>query len=993
MRWGLFLQASSAALVAGFALPGVGVAQVAPAEVDEVVVTGSFIGGTPEDSALPIEVLTADELQKKGSPNVVEMIKALTISSGVVGDSNQFTAGRGQSMEGQASVNLRGLGPERTLVLLNGRRVAEADLNTLPQTAIGRIEVLKDGAAATYGSDAIAGVVNFLTRTNMNGLELDAQYRFVDGSNGQYNVGAVGGWALGDLSLLISGGYQKKTNLPALKREWAIRPFSQNPEAAWTANGQPGQFTPVGSTFRAVGPRFADTGCVPLGGILTADGLCRTQSFRWNNLIDHEERYQAYGEARWKISDRLSMFAEVLYARTKATVDSSPGWGPARGPTETVLPAGFATLAPGFMTAAPDSPNTATVFFAPISNPGVAAYCAANPTQCPAGTTGVVAQVGQWRAFLAGGNPLFDNEASIQTRERTNIRLAAGFEGSFGDFGWLQDMGWKADLGWSSYETDRSGFDVITGRMQLALRGLGGANCNRITGTPGQGGCGYFNPFSNAIATAPNLGLTNPGFVPAVANTDLALIRWLYAPAGQNRLTTELFEGNAILNGKLALTLPGGPVGWALGGQWRQNRNITNPPAGSSAVDSPCSDTPVTGATTCNPQPVSPYYSLGVFNETDIKRNVYAAFAEMSLPITDDLNVQVAVRYEDYGDLGGTTFNPQARAKWQITPVFAIRGSVGSTFRAPPLPALVPDRSATYVSVYGSSRLIETTGNPDLDPEKAFTYSVGGLFSVGGLRASVDYWSFRLKDILTSEPLTSVVDVAFPTATTVANCADPFVQSHFTFAGTVCNPVNIATVQLRQINGPTSRTSGVDLQATFDAGEVLGGNWEFGGAVSYVLKYNIDALIINGTTFSGATRAVGRANFGNSLAYPLPRWRAELYAEYSRAGSNLRGTLRFIDSYVDQRVAPFAITAANTQVSPAPEFPNQTKVTAGQKIREQVQFDLAYREELPWDTTLTIAVQNVFDSDPPFARTELSYDALTANPLGRTVQVGLRKRF
>src|SRR4051812_29271796 len=122
-----------------------------PTQVEEVVVTGSFIKGTPEDAALPVEVIGAEELQKRGSPSTLELIKSLSISSGVLGDTNQFDS-RAQGSEGSGSVNLRGLGSQRTLVLLNGRRMAInplaaagagiVDTNIIPAAAIGRLEVL-----------------------------------------------------------------------------------------------------------------------------------------------------------------------------------------------------------------------------------------------------------------------------------------------------------------------------------------------------------------------------------------------------------------------------------------------------------------------------------------------------------------------------------------------------------------------------------------------------------------------------------------------------------------------------------------------------------------------------------------------------------------------------------------------------------------------------------------------------------------------------------
>ena len=166
-----FATAASAQIAAPVVAPNGAV----PATVDDsvgvkdIVVTGTLIRGR-EDASLPIDVISSEELLRQGSPSVVELLKALPTSNGVIGDSNQFDS-RSQGAEGIASVNLRGLGPGRTLVLLNSKRLVSAgngvpavDINLLPLAAIGRIEILKDGAAATYGSDAIAGVVNFITK-------------------------------------------------------------------------------------------------------------------------------------------------------------------------------------------------------------------------------------------------------------------------------------------------------------------------------------------------------------------------------------------------------------------------------------------------------------------------------------------------------------------------------------------------------------------------------------------------------------------------------------------------------------------------------------------------------------------------------------------------------------------------------------------------------------------------------------------------------------
>lgn len=983
------------AMLAALAIAGGAIAQTTPEDdtVETLVVTGSYIRGTPEDAALPVDVIGAEELQKKGSPTTVEMVKALTVSFGVMGDGSQYNnTGRGMIDEGRATVNLRGLGPERTLVLLNGRRMAASDLNTLPQNAIARVELLKDGAAATYGSDAIGGVVNFITRENFDGIEVNADYRFIQDSDGQYGVGILAGKTFDRGSILFSAGYQHRSDLSSMDRDWAIRPYNQNPDGGWSGATSPTRFTPVGAAYLPTGPAAIDVGCVPLGGIITADGLCRMQIARWNNIIDEDSRYQLYTKATFDISDTMQVWGEALYANSvNPSINSAGSWPTTRAITSTVLPTGFGVGTP-WMTPAPDVPDASNFFYVPGGNPGFSAYCASNPAQCPGGTTGAVIQIGQWRPFFASGNPLFGNKAATFRRERTQYRIAGGFTGETPELGFLGKVNWDANLSFSEDRGERVAYDVITGRLQLALRGLGGEGCNFTTGTPGVGPCKYFNPFSNAVPRNPLLGLNNPGYVPALANTDKALIRWFYQAADEVENRTRLWEGNLIFNGESTLALPGGNIGYAVGGQWRRNYFAALPAPMTSTAVTPCADTPINGSTSCSPTPSNPFGFLGNINPVETERDVYALFGELNLPITDALNLQLAARYEDYGKFGGDTFNPKASIRWQVTDAVALRASVGSTFRAPPQTSLIANSSVSLQNVFGTFRPVETAGNPNLTPEKALTYSVGMIVKDGNFTGTIDYWSFKVEDVLTSEPLQSVVSAAFPTAATVANCADPFISSHFTFAGPVCSGTNISTVKISQINGPETRTSGIDIAADYRFDDVLGGEVRVGASLSYILKFDVDALVVNGVTFSPALDAVGYANFGNTFAYPMPQIKSEVFAEFSHDIHNLRWTIRYTDGYTDQRTTNYIVAPSNTQVTPVPTGPT-TLTTAGKTIDAQVQSDVAYRVLLPWDTTLTLSVQNVFDEDPPFARTELSYDTINASPLGRTFQIGFRKSF
>ena len=221
----MFLTASSAVVLAQ------------DSSVDEVVVTGSYIKQTPGDAPLPVDVINADDLFAIGNPSVVELIKTIGVSSGVDGETNQFQS---NGLEGTANVNLRGLGAGLNLVLLNGRRnvfsayaIAEqeqlfVDINNIPGVALQRVEILKDGAAATYGTDALSGVVNFITRSDFEGIELAASYQAIEGSDNDIDIGLIAGGIFGDTHLVGSFGYQSRGELPARERDWAIQPYFTN---------------------------------------------------------------------------------------------------------------------------------------------------------------------------------------------------------------------------------------------------------------------------------------------------------------------------------------------------------------------------------------------------------------------------------------------------------------------------------------------------------------------------------------------------------------------------------------------------------------------------------------------------------------------------------------------------------------------------------------------------------------------------------------------
>ena len=968
------------------ALAAEGPAAVADAStVSEVVVTGSNIAGSVTSGAQPVTVISTQEMLNRGSPTILDLIKDLPASSGVLGDTNQFDARNGGP--GSATVNLRGLGAERTLVLLNGRRLAPnplvagaagaVDTNLIPFAAISRVEVLTDGAAAIYGSDAIAGVVNFITRAHQDGGEIALDYRYIANEDGDWTGSASWGKVWDKADLFISGGYQHRSQLEVRDRAFANPTYLQNPQGGYTAVGNPGSYAPLGPTLKAIGPVQRDVNCGALGGFAGFSGatpVCYARSTQFDNLVEREDRYQVFGAFNYALSDKATLHLEAFYAATVVPeYRTTPSQAISQFPT--IEAAGSAALA-GKLTV-------------PVSNPGYASYLAANPGIFPADTAAV--QLVDYRPFFLGGNPLYgDTGGSTDSQRHDAYRLSSGLTGKI-----TEGLNYDINVAYSVDDTSSNSHDTLVDRLELALRGLGGPGCNPVTGAPGVGGCAYFNPFSTAVQRNPAQGLTNPQFNAAAANTNSDLIRWFYAPIHTEQKTS-LLVVDTVVNGALPFRLwAPDPLKWALGGQFRRDSYDIAPSDINNLAINPCLASPDFGVTNCA-RKTGPFGLLAPVLPFSATRDVWALFGELHVPITERLELQVAGRYEDYGGTVGSTFNPKASAKLEVTDWFALRGSVQTTFRGPSLLNTVANPSTTLQQVLGIYTPVYVIGSPALKPETAFTYSVGGLVHAGGFRGSLDYWSFDFHNPITAEPLSAIVTALYPTNTT-NNCANPAyadILARFTFNDTTntgakvanCIARSVSNVTTYAINGSPVKTSGLDIAANWDIDDVWGGRLTLGGAATYVLDYDVAPLSIAGVLAAPGFSAVGNLNY-QTVAYPLPPWRGSVFAEYHRGRANLRWTINYIDGYADQRASIFAPSVNNSANGVAVALPQ------GQSIPSWVTHDVTFRTQLPHAVDLTVAVTNITDADPPFVRLNLSYDPFTANALGRTVKVGLRKTF
>ncbi|MDH4385498.1 MAG: TonB-dependent receptor [Caulobacter sp.] len=964
---------SALAIAISVGFGGIAAAQDEGNEVTEVVVTGSLIAGTPEDAALPVDVIGADELSKTGAPSTVELLKSLSVSSGVLGDTNQFDA-RAQGSEGSGSVNLRGIGAQRTLVLLNGRRITPnpfgqvgtgiVDTNTIPAAAIARIEVLKDGAAATYGSDAIAGVVNFITRTNFEGMELSGSYTVIDGSDGDYTGSIVYGQNTDKANILLTAGFQHRSELATTERDWAVNSFAENPQGGYSGGNAITRFLPTFSpapgVFAPAAGLQTDSSCVPLGGTLVAGGVpggtLATGTCNWNftsydNLVEIEDRYQLFGSVDYDLTADDTFHIEALYASTDVPEwKTSPSYLALQVPTTLTSPAA-GTLAAGY--------------FVPSSNPGYQLYNTQNPGALPAFANGIYIPGVLYRPYSLGGNPLFGNGPSRGSRNYRAFRVSADLKGTF-------DSGVNYDLAvtYSEQEANRTGYDTVVSRFQLALRGLGGANCNGIVAGNAGSTCEYFNPFGNSVQRNAITGQTNPAYSAAVGNS-VELTRWFF----QKLETTQrqyIWVAEGSLSGKTGITLPGGDLAWAVGAQYRKGGYTAAYNTLSDLNKTPCIDTPINGSTACVTRN-GPFMFLGGGSPSQLTGDNYAVFGELGVPIFDELQLQLAARYEDYGGEVGSTFDPKASLRWQAMDWLALRGSVGTTFRAPPITSLATGSVTSLQFLFGSFRAVDYFGNPLLEPESALTYNLGAIVNAGNFKASVDYWNFDFENPISGEPIGAMVAAMFPTAG-VGNCGNALyagLQARFTFQG-LCNSANISRVRVDTVNGAGVKTSGVDFMGEYEFNTDIG-DLTLGVNGTYTLEYAQDAFVVEGITVSAPFDAVGYLNY-QTTAVPIPQLKGQMFAEWTSGPHNLRATARYFSDYEDQR-AIFGV------------FPQ------GKTIDAWTVFDLDYRVFLPMDATMTVSVDNVMDEDPPFARLDLNYDPFTHSSMGRTYKFSLTKKF
>ncbi len=1053
--------------------------------MEEIVVTGSYIRGSSQDAASPVQVIDRENMDIQGAFTAEDVTRNLTINSGTTTNFNFDT--ENATIAGMANVNLRGLGLNSTLVLVNGKRqvVAAAetqdgsefvDINTIPMAMLERVEVLKDGGSAIYGSDAIAGVVNFIMRDDYDGFDLQGNFGALDDGVGEeYRLSAVWGKNFNDGKGNFSIGVEYFDRDPVGFNDLGL---TTEEDRVTVANSTlnviiPSAFSGAGlgldlntayvnpeiSAIRG-GTFFTDPLCDDLGyftGLFSEtvnepNQHCRFDNREFREVQVAQQRVSTLATFKYEFNEAAELYAMGQYYTQDVERFTSGAFGPIDS-FNAVLPVGDPVWGLG---------SRSDEFVGALLGGGLPAGLAALPRPANAPNLGIN---GGPNALTYMGFQLSEHG----TYEFNDDKLDSESETYGGHIGLRgifvaadREMTYDVSVSHTQTTTYREELTVERNGVELALNGLGGPNCvpngvddydlvNDPNDFIGGGVFGQNGPigftFTNAAPgyvlnmrrnislalTSTNQGqgdcmFLNPYLTKedgTLAN-DPELIESIYAIVPLEDRKNELTVFDAVFTSQL----------WQMGGDWAagaigyQYRDQRNRGAAYPFVNPGLTDFVGYGADEAF-IPVSNDNFYGQFTrDFDDERNIHAVFGELNLPFTPKLEMQLAVRWEDYGGAIGDEVSPKVALRWQPIESVALRGSYSQAFRAPNTgvlfkgvgfdgqaavdflnkpevrAGLLPptEENADVVAIIQNG-----SASPDVGPETADTYNIGVIFTPTGLegfRLSLDYYQFEFQDKVVNAPLSITLDRELDNF--VAAAADPnnyIDQTTFqpcvqgSSVQCVVNPSTYATpgvqrspqgglqvVDFQNINAGKIDTSGIDLLASYSFDTGLG-LWTLQLDWNHIIEFVPSDIpgFENGILGTGITDAAGTSGDG-SIARSMPDNKGNFMVNFNRGGHNATAFVRYIDAYDNLGAAVFN----------SPDNPPRTEFS--EKVKSWTTLDLQYNYRWQWGDagplSLTFGIINVTDELPPkrddFAQ---GFDSTTHDPRGRRFYIGVQQSF
>jgi len=814
-------------------------------------VTGSHIKRVDIEGYSPVLTISREEIEQSGFSTLSDLLRNHPLESGI--SFNENIAQWNSTSPGGSPISLRGFGVDATLVLINGRRNAPyafahggsesfVDLNSIPLGAIERIEILKDGASAIYGSDAITGVVNIILQKDYSGTEATLMYGQSDYGDGEeFSLNAITGRALGNGNYTFTFDYFRRDDVGRIDR-----PFSES--ADHTAQG--------GSDYRSQStyPPYiiSATTFADLQGTGTGD-----EKYDFNKdatLIPDSERMGATFSANWDLNSNLNLFTEVLLNRTTTKSQFAP---------VNFYHFDYSDLSATF------GVSSGVNIVDPVS--------AAHPNN-PFGEDVYVF----WRMTEMG------NRHSETVTDAS--RLVVGLEGLAGNWDWNSALFFTRSE--SEFTEDN--------------------NVN-------------LTAFANALAA----GTLNP-FDPT--NNSQAVLDSIRATQ-KRKGTSDLYGVDA--KGTTDITeLDAGPVTMAIGLDARHESLDDH-------FDSLTEQGLLVGKGGTS---------------TDDSRDISSAFAEFSIPLLEDLELQLAGRFENYSDFGSTA-NPKVAVRYQPNKRVLLRTSWGKGFRAPSLIQL--NGSLTGLAIVADTTRcnnapgpwcvptgynVNLSGNPDLDPTTSEAVYLGGVFEpINNVTLAVDYWNYKREDVVRqSFQFTVDHEADFP-GTVIRGAPE--------FPGDL-GPIILIDDTFKNI--AEEEISGLDVDF-----KLLDKNPEYGDILLHAFFTRI-------FTFDSRPFA-GEPIDDKKAAYHYPSFRNVINVGWGKQNFGFILSRNYVSDYEG--------------------------VSGIGRVSSQITYDLQFNYTGLKSGKITVGIENLTDEEPPFANEEEGFDPAIHNPMGRFYYARYNHKF
>ncbi len=912
--------------------------------IQRVEITGSNIRRAQAETASPVQTVNRADIEKSGKTTVAELLQTLAVDNqGSVPTS--FGSG---FAAGASGISLRGLGAASTLVLLNGRRIAPygladdgqkvfADLNIIPAEAVERVEILKDGASAIYGSDAIAGVVNVILRRDYVGTTVRASQGLSNEKDGADTRLAVT-HGVGDLdtdryNFLFSAEYGKKKEVWNRDRDGRgavgrsdLRDMGFSAQEGLGGTGAIVNAASAGSSIIGnVQNPFTNT-FYSRDSMAAGNGFTRSfPGAACSNLTSHPQGDPRGGcliDATQQYN-QLQPRQETLNIFTRATFQLNDNW------QAYVELNGYHSDSESWST---PSAISSSVGYpgGPVNNLGVS-LGASHPDNPYFGTAA--------RArYLA-----YDVGPRTSSIESNFTRAVAGLKGTAGAW----DIDTALLFSQTKVKNERSGY--LQRDVAFALLNPTAENVAAASSNPAYAAL----PAGSYWRIGENAGLNSAALYAALS------------PNIANDATSKIALADFKASREFG-QLPGGAMGVAVGAEVRHDSTELAPTTGTERGN---------------------IIGLG-YSAYEGQRNSVAVYSEVVAPVLPTVELSGALRYDHFNDVGNS-YTPKAGLKWTPINNFAVRGTFARGFRAPSAAengrgglaaystASDPARCALGVTSACTSQSVAviTSPNPDLSPEKSKSYSIGAVWDpLPRTSISIDAWQIKRKNEINQEQVADAIAAGH-----VARDLGSAVP------GVVGDPGLITAVLTNYVNSAQTEVRGVDLDARTTI--QMGNAGSLTADVKYTHLFKWERTERDGTSvdFAGTH---GNCDVSNCMGTPDDR--VNLGLTWERGPMRVSGVVNYRGKFDNTAFKDDPAGCAFT-------FADGSDAPNGCKIGSFTTLDLTARYKVTEKAELFASIQNLFDKEPPLD--PLTYGAAGYNPvdysgaLGRYFNVGMRYTF